>query len=164
MHLDHIVDRRARRKDTLSAEDLGILLQWQWKYDDGVYNHERQRVQMSLLMLFSSFTGTRPGVLLDRNEGTHEASLGDLLESGFPSEKHCSGAQVCAQRQTTKRKLYDEQSDLPEFMERPEECNTIRYRDVELFLLRNSANSERDVLLAEVDFTNLKGRPQGADG
>ena len=31
MHEDHDVSRHARRKDTLSAEDLGILLQWYWK-------------------------------------------------------------------------------------------------------------------------------------
>ena len=32
MHEDHDVSRHTRRKDTLSAEDLGILLQWHWKY------------------------------------------------------------------------------------------------------------------------------------
>jgi len=32
MHEIHEVSRRARRKDTLSTEDLGILLQWHWKY------------------------------------------------------------------------------------------------------------------------------------
>ena len=58
MHKDHKVSRRARRKDTLSAEDLGILLQWHWKYGTSIFANERQRVQMSLLMLFSAFTGT----------------------------------------------------------------------------------------------------------
>jgi hypothetical protein len=64
MHEDHEVSRRARRKDTLSAEDLGILLQWHWKYRTSTFANERQRVQMSLLMLFSAFTGSRPGTLL----------------------------------------------------------------------------------------------------
>jgi hypothetical protein len=31
MHEDHDVSRRARQKDTLSAEDLDILLQWNWE-------------------------------------------------------------------------------------------------------------------------------------
>jgi Protein of unknown function (DUF3435) len=65
MHEDHDVSRRARRKDTLSAEDLGILLQWHWKYGTSTFANERQRVQMSLLILFSAFTGSRPATLLD---------------------------------------------------------------------------------------------------
>ena len=46
MHEDHEVSRHARRKDTLSAEDLGILLQWHWKYGTSTFANERQRVQM----------------------------------------------------------------------------------------------------------------------
>jgi hypothetical protein len=50
MHEDHDISRRARRKDTLSAEELGILLQWHWKYGMSTFANERQRVQMGLLM------------------------------------------------------------------------------------------------------------------
>src|SRR5277367_3195097 len=64
MHEDHDISRRARRKDTLSAEDLGILLQWHWKYGMPTFANERQRVQMSLVMLFSASTGSRPATLL----------------------------------------------------------------------------------------------------
>jgi len=59
--------RQARPKDTLSAEDLGILLQWHWKYGTAAFTNERQRVQLSLLMLFSAFTGSRPDTLLGDN-------------------------------------------------------------------------------------------------
>jgi hypothetical protein len=55
MHEDHEVSRRARRKDTLSAEDLGILL----KYDTSIFVHERLQVEIGLAMLFSVFTGSR---------------------------------------------------------------------------------------------------------
>jgi hypothetical protein len=44
-------------------EDLGILLQWHWKYGISTFTNERQRVQISLLMLFSVFTGSRPATL-----------------------------------------------------------------------------------------------------
>jgi hypothetical protein len=64
MHEDHDVSRQNRQKDTLSAEDLGILLQWHWKYGTATFTNERQRVQLSLLMLFSAFTGSRPDTLL----------------------------------------------------------------------------------------------------
>ena|ERR1700734_912851 len=47
MHEDHEISRRARRKDTLSAEDLGILLQWHWMYGKLVFPTERRRVENS---------------------------------------------------------------------------------------------------------------------
>jgi hypothetical protein len=50
MHEDHDVSRQSRQKDTLSAEDLGILLQWHWKYGTAAFTNERQRVQLSLLI------------------------------------------------------------------------------------------------------------------
>jgi hypothetical protein len=88
MHEDHDVSRRARRKDTLSAEDLGILLQWHWKYSTSTFANERQRVQMGLLMLFSAFTGSRPATLLAEDDSSSndsgESSTGDL--SGRTSE------------------------------------------------------------------------------
>jgi len=141
MHEDHNVSRRARRKDTLSAEDLGILLQWHWKYGMSTFPNERQRVQMSLLMLFSAFTGSRPATLLaDGSSSSNDSqdvddSDGDTLVGGESDSKV----------QTT----------------RP---GTICYGDIDLFLLRNPDNPERDILMAEVDFRNLKGRPEGADG
>jgi hypothetical protein len=77
MHEDHNVSRHARRKDTLSAEDLGILLQWHWKYGTSTFANER----MGLVMLFSAFTGSRPGTLLADDDSSYrdsrESSAGD---------------------------------------------------------------------------------------
>ena len=88
---DHDVSRRARRKDTLSAEDLGILLQWHWKYGPSTFANERQRVQMSLLMLFSAFTGSRPATLLaddssSSSNDSQEASIDGLSESTLAND------------------------------------------------------------------------------
>src|SRR5438045_3380589 len=73
MHEDHDVSRRARQKDALSAEDLGILLQWHWKYGTSIFANERQRVQMGLLMLFFAFTGSRPATLLADNDSCRDS-------------------------------------------------------------------------------------------
>src|SRR5277367_2907281 len=59
MHEDHDISRRARRKDTVSAEDLSILLQWHWKYGSLIFPTQPRRCELSLL-LWSSFTGSRP--------------------------------------------------------------------------------------------------------
>src|SRR2546430_15767608 len=103
MHEDHEVSRRARRKDTVSPDDLGNLLQWHWKYGTSTFANERQRAQ------------TLVGIESDSKTQTI----------------------------------------------RP---RTICYGDIDLFLLRNPDNPERGILMAEVDFRNLKGRPESASG
>jgi hypothetical protein len=149
MHEDHDVSRRARRKDTLSAQDLGILLQWRWKYSPSTFANERQRVQISLLMLFSTFTGSRPATLLDipSSNDSQEASTDDLSESTLANDSDGDT-------------LVGGEPDSMAWTTRP---GTICYGDIDLFLLRNPDNPERDILMAEVDFRNLKGRPEGAD-
>ena len=139
-------------RDTLSAEDLGILLQWHWKYGTSTFANERQRVQMSLLMLFSAFTGSRPGTLLadDGSSSTdsRESSTDDLSSSTLAYDS--DGDTLVYNKPNSKA-----QATMP---------GTICYGDIDLFLLRNPDNPERDILMAEVDFRNLKGRPEGADG
>jgi hypothetical protein len=48
-------------------------------------------------------------------------------------------------------------------MARTTRLGTICYGDIDLFFLRNPDNPERDILMAEVDFRNLKGRLEGTD-
>src|SRR5437764_7120844 len=91
MHEDHDVSRHARRKDTLSAEDLGILLQWHWKYGTSTFANERQRVQMSLLMLFSAFTGSRPATLLadDSDSDSYSSSRRNHFSTDVRARSTC---------------------------------------------------------------------------
>ena len=150
MHEDHDVSRRNRQKDTLSAEDLGILLQWHWKYGTAAFTNERQRVQLSLLMLFSAFTGSRPDTLLgddSLSKNSQESSIDDSSDSTLADNSDGDT-------------LVDDKSNAQN-TKRP---GTVCYGDIELFLLRNPDNPERDILMAEVNFRNLKGRAEGADG
>jgi Protein of unknown function (DUF3435) len=80
MHEDHNVSRQSRQKDTLSAEDLSILLQWHWKYGTAAFTNERQRVQSSLLMRFSAFTGSRPDTLLGEDDDSSTKSQESLID------------------------------------------------------------------------------------
>jgi hypothetical protein len=150
MHKDHDVSRRNRQKDTLSAEDLGILLQWHWKYGTAAFTNERQRVQLSLLMLFSAFTGSRPDTLLgddSLSKNSQESSIDDSSDSTLADNSDGDT-------------LVDDESNAQN-TKRP---GTVCYGDIELFLLRNPDNPERDILMAEVNFRNLKDRTEGADG
>jgi len=107
---------------------------------------------MSLLMLFSAFTGSRPATLLadENSSGTdsRESSRSDLSSSTLAYDS--DGDTLVGSEPGSKAGFT-----------RP---GTICYGDIDLFLLRNPDNPERDILMAEVDFRNLKGRPEGAKG
>src|SRR2546423_14020247 len=151
MHEDHEVSRRVRRKDTLSAEDLGILLQWHWMYGKLIFPTERRRVENSLLKLWSGFTGSRPATLVANNNNTSkksEESSADDLSGGILADDFDGETLV---------------GDEAEFKPQTTKPQTVCYGDIDLFLLRNPDNPERHILMAEVDFRNLKGRPEGAD-
>jgi hypothetical protein len=151
MHEDHDVSRRARQKYTLSAEDLGILLQWHWKYGRLIFPTERRRSENSLLMLWSGFTGTRPATLVANDTSTlknsRESPADDL--SGGTLIDDSDGDTLVSGESEPKAQT---------------EVQTVCYGDIDLFLLRNPDSPERDILMAEVEFRNLKGRPEGADG
>jgi hypothetical protein len=107
---------------------------------------------MSLLILFSAFTGSRLGTLLaddnSSSKDSRESSTDDLSSSTLASDSNGDTP-------------VDDKPDSKAQTTRP---GTICYGDIDLFLLRNPDNLERGILMAEVDFRNLKGRPEGADG
>src|SRR5271170_2575707 len=103
-------------------------------------------------MLFSVFTGSRPATLLADNDSSCRDSgenSTDDLSSGTLAYNSDGGTLV---------------DDKPDSKTRTSRPGTICYGDIDLFLLRNPDNPERDILMADVDFRNLKGRPEGAKG
>jgi hypothetical protein len=107
---------------------------------------------MGLLMLFSAFTGSRLGTLL----ADDNSSSKDFRESSTDDPSSSTLAY-----DSDGDTLVNDKHDLKAQTTRP---RTIYYGDIDLFLLRNPDNPERDILMAEIDFRNLKGRPEGADG
>jgi hypothetical protein len=103
-------------------------------------------------MLFSAFTGSRPATLLADNNSS-------CRDSGENSTNSLSSSTLAydSDRDT----LVDNKPDLKTRTTRP---GIIYYGDIDLFLLRNPDNPERDILMAEIDFRNLKGRPEDIDG
>ncbi|GAA3295603.1 hypothetical protein GCM10020218_076930 [Dactylosporangium vinaceum] len=96
-------------------------------------------IQFATIQLWSAITGTRPGVLLPQ-----KASL-----AGMPLGKRKGDKAF--------------QSDLPKYVSTDDLPASVCYRDIELFYLKDP-DSKRDVLCAIIEFRNLKGRPEGADG
>ncbi|KAI9888766.1 MAG: hypothetical protein M1814_006460 [Vezdaea aestivalis] len=144
------VNQSARRKDTLSPEDSGILFKTLWVYDDTTRPHEHLRVQERFADLLAYISGSRPGVILAQDDMSKEVpSSQSSLEDGAMTPNGFSRSKST--------------SDLPDRTGLVEP-QTICYRDIELFIIRNPGEGERDVIAAVVNFRNLKGRPEGADG
>jgi hypothetical protein len=103
-------------------------------------------------MLFSAFTGSRPDTLLGDDSlsmNSQESSMDDSSDNTLADNSDGDT-------------LVDDGSESnAQNIKRP---GTVCYGDIELFLLRNPDNPERDILMAEVNFRNLKGRAEGADG
>jgi len=139
----------ARRKDTSIAEDLGILLRWHWKYDTACYPNERQRAQMSLLVLFSAFTGSLPGTILAGEDGPSDEftyyQIWELLSLVKDGSTDSSAARITGSTLTDDcdgESLVDGGRECPRRITRPD---TICYGDIELRLLRNPNNPERPI-------------------
>jgi hypothetical protein len=103
-----------------------------------------------VLMLYSAFTGCRPAALLandsSSSKDSQESSADDLSSTSLVYD---SDGDL----------LVSGESDLKAQTTRP---GTLCYGDIDHFLLRNPDSPERDILMAEVDFRNLKVRSAGA--
>jgi hypothetical protein len=103
-------------------------------------------------MLFSAFTSSQPNTLLKVNDSplksSRESLINNLLNNTLADN---SDGDILV---NNKFKLNAQNIKRP---------GTVYYRDINFFLLRNPDNPERDILIIEVNFRNLKGRVEGAD-
>ncbi|KAJ5771487.1 uncharacterized protein N7511_003538 [Penicillium nucicola] len=86
-------------------------------------------------------------------------TLEKFLEGVFPAERKIP-------RRTKDKNTLDVDafgSDLPKHISLKDFPDSVCHRDIELFYLKD-LQSKRDVLCAIIEFRNLKGRPEGADG
>ncbi|CAG8005703.1 unnamed protein product [Penicillium nalgiovense] len=133
------ISRRTKDKNTLDVDVFCVIYRHHWVHSR-FFRHGSMIVQFATIQLWSAITGTRPGVLLPQN-------------TSLPGVSSLS-----------KRKQYPTfQSDLPKHIPVTDLPDSVCYRDIELFYLRDP-QSKRDVLCAVIEFRNLKGRPEGADG
>ncbi|KAJ5473965.1 hypothetical protein N7475_003531 [Penicillium sp. IBT 31633x] len=133
------IPRRTKDKNTLDVDAFGVIYRHHWVHSR-FFRHGSMIVQFATVQLWSAITGTRPGVLLPQ----------DTSSPGTPA--------------LGKRKRDDTfQSDLPKHISLKDLPDSVCYRDIELFYLKDP-QSKRDVLCAIIEFRNLKGRPEGADG
>ncbi|RAO74324.1 uncharacterized protein BHQ10_010336 [Talaromyces amestolkiae] len=136
---EHSISRRMKEKHTLSVDAFCILYRHHWIHSR-FFRHGSMLIQFATIQLWSSITGTRPGVLLPQRT---------YLPDSMTVRKRKGGLTF--------------QSDIPKYISATDLPDSVCYRDIELFYLRDPTGN-RDVLCAIIEFRNLKGRPEGADG
>ncbi|BCR90303.1 uncharacterized protein ACHE_60189S [Aspergillus chevalieri] len=132
------IPRRTKKKNTLDVDVFCVTYRHHWVHSR-YFRHGSMFIQFATIQLWSSVTGTRPGVLLPQRTSVDKSTLGK------------------------RKRAQTFQSDLPKHVLLNDLPDTVCYRDIELFYLKDP-NSKRDVLCAIIEFCNLKGRPEGADG
>lgn len=126
-------------KNTLDVDVFCVTYRHHWIHSR-YFRHGSMFIQFGTIQLWSAITGTRPGVLLPQD------------------------ASPAARLSLSKRKQdLAFHSDLPKHVSVDTLPDSVCYRDIELFYLKDP-DSKRDVLCAIIEFRNLKGRPEGADG
>jgi hypothetical protein len=99
-------------------------------------------------LLASSFTGTRPRILVP------PSSITMLSEKAEENEAKASRG---------RKRVDGFQSDIPKYVRYDDLPRTLCYGDIDLFVIRNPYGGS-DVIVAVIDFRNLKGTEQGAEG
>ncbi|KAL4911944.1 hypothetical protein BDW62DRAFT_215397 [Aspergillus aurantiobrunneus] len=125
-------------KNTLDVDVFCITYRHYWVH----LKHFRHRsiiIQFAMIQLWSAITGTQPGVFLPQKASLADTSVGKYKRN-----------------QTF-------QSNLPKYILIDDLPASVCYCDIKLFYLKDP-DSKRDVLCAIIEFRNLKGRPEGADG
>lgn len=101
---------------------------------------------MAFVLLCSSFTGTRPRILIPPNS---IATTSEELEAGQEERQEAELAK-------RNRKTPDFQSNIPNYIWYNDLPTTLCYDDIDLFVIGNP-EGRSDVVVVVVDFRNLKG-------
>jgi len=72
---EHDLEDSETSLPVMSVNDLFQILHNHWAFDAGTFPHERQRVQLSLLLLMMAYTSSRPGAIVESGcaKGSNEA-------------------------------------------------------------------------------------------
>ena len=81
----------------------------------------------------------------------------------MPSEKDGRAEEREDETSRSRKRVDEFQSDIPKYVRYDDLPRTLCYGDIDLFVIRNSEGGS-DVIVAVIDFRNLKGTEQGTKG
>jgi len=128
-----------KEKPVMNVDDVYLVQHHNWAQDTSIFPDERQRLQLSELILICAYTGSRPGALVYAKRNTKV-----VTECALGCDDNSDGSED------------DEDAmDLdPEEIEELVEC--LCYKHVTLVLLPNTKGG-RDILAMEIELKFMKG-------
>ena len=156
----------------MGPDDLYHILFTHWVFDDATYRDERQRVQVSTGILLASYTGCRPCSLFDTSPGSasddHAAAVPYAHSTGIRLRGHRPGSDDtdawssendCEDDNETSADSsdHDDSGDDDGICVNLGETASICYKDVNMFLVRNSISGAPNVLAAKITLLHTKG-------
>ena len=76
------MDLSRRDKPVLHVNDLLLVLHHHWALDEEAYPDERQRVQLSTLLLTAAYTACRPSSLVYTTKATRKDGISQIDDDG----------------------------------------------------------------------------------
>ena len=154
----------------MSVEDLHHILFTHWALDTTSYADERQRVQIATGLLLAAFTGCRPISLFDTGrkpytdnsqEDLHLQASRDLGFDESDRDRH-DGSDPDEGYESDRDHHYESDSDEGsgsefDLDERPATSSSLRYRDVDLFIIPPKLRGDHNRLVAKVRLVHTKG-------
>jgi len=128
------LDTSVNEKPVMDVDDVYLVQHHHWVHDTSVFPDERQRIQLSFLILLQAYTATRPRVLAYK-----QLSKDAIDDHYFGCEDEATQVD-CADEVDPKE----------------DDFKTICYRDVQLLLLKNPEGG-RDLPAMEVTLRYTKG-------
>lgn len=121
----------------MDADDVYRALHHHWRHDISAFPDERQRIQVSAMILFQSGTASRPRALVYKRLSKTRMK-NHYFESGSESDEE------------------ENEWILDEYNAEEDDFKTVTYRDIQLSILKGS-DGGRDLPVLEVTLRWTKG-------
>ena len=132
------LDTSVKAKPVMGVDDLLRVLIYHCAKDTSVFPNERQRVQLSLILLFAAYTSSRPAELVDAEPSEKDKARVKDLNWNTPDDS-------------------DHNEDEDGATTEAKRSKAICYEDIRLMVLRNPDKGGRPVVAMEVTLSHHKG-------
>lgn len=149
-------------KPVLSVDDLLLVLHHHLVLDTSHFADERQRVQLSTLLLLASYSGQRPCSILEtRKKQVVDTGGGADEEDDLFGHNQFSTAKIKSEEHEHVPFTPLSEDDLSDMDSQMDDINSLPrgllYKHVRLRVLRNTTPGGRNPIVAEVTFVHTKG-------
>lgn len=133
MLIEFDLSQKREDKPVLNVDDLLATLHYHWSICNAWFAAERQRIQLSLLLLFIAYTSGRPSAFIE-NEKFVDVDTVNSDECNFPGQ----------------------------FTSHEPVVDSLKYKDIQLFKIKGSQRNDEHIFIMILTLRLMKGfRNQG---